>query len=224
MRVDLTDVEARVLGALIEKEITTPDYYPLSLNALVNACNQKSNRDPVVAYDEQIVRKAIEELQAQKLAVVLTGRDHRVPKYRHWAWETLGLGNREMALLCVLLLRGPQTPGELKGRTERMYQFDDLESVESCLQRLAENEAGALAAKLPRQPGSRESRYIQLLSGDAPLATDPPAAIPAAAPRQVAGGGSRDERIASLESRMTAMEEKIDDFNTMFDDVKKQFE
>ena len=221
MSVDLTDIEARVLGALIEKEITTPDYYPLSLNALVNACNQKSNRDPVVAYDEHIVRKAIGELQAQKLAAVLTGRDHRVPKYRHWAWETLGLGNREMALLCVLLLRGPQPPGELKGRTERMYQFDDLESVESCLQRLADREAGALAAKLPRQPGSRESRYLHLLSGDAPPAATVSAAIPADPSRQVARGSSRDERIASLESKVISMEGKIDDLTSMFDEFRK---
>jgi len=230
MSVDLTDIEARVLGALIEKEITTPDYYPLSLNALVNACNQKSNRDPVVAYDEHVVRKAIGELQAQKLAAVLTGRDHRVPKYRHWAWETLGLGNREMALLCVMLLRGPQTPGELKGRTERMHPFDDLESVESCLQRLVDREAGALAAKLPRQPGSRESRYLHLLSGDAPPAAAAsanaaaPAAIPADPSRQVAIGSSRDERIASLESKVISMEGKIDDLVAMFDDFRKQFE
>jgi len=224
MSVDLTDIEVRVLGALIEKEITTPDHYPLSLNALVNACNQKSNRDPVVAYDEPIVRKAIEKLQAHKLAAILTGRGHRVPKYRHWAWEILALGNREMALLCVLMLRGPQTPGELKGRTERMYPFDDIESVESCLQRLAERESGALAAKLPRQPGSRESRYLHLLCGEAPAVTAEPAAIPAAPRQQMAAGSSRDERIASLEQRIESMDGKIDNLTSMFDDFRKKFE
>ena len=221
MSVDLTDAEARVLGALIEKDMTTPDHYPLSLNALVNACNQKSSRDPIVNYDERIVRETIGKLQAKKLAVILTGRDHRVPKYRHWAWETLALGNREMALLCVLMLRGPQTTGELKGRTERMYQFDGLESVESCLQRLMDREAGALTAKLPRQPGSRESRYVQLLSGEASVE---PAAAPASPPPPIAGGTSRDERIASLEARVASLEDKIDNFGIMFDEFKKQFE
>ncbi len=220
MSVDLTDVEVRVLGALIEKDMTTPDYYPLSLNALVNACNQKSNRDPVVNYDQQIVREAIEKLQAKRLAAILTGRDHRVPKYRHWAWETLALGNREMALLCVLMLRGPRTAGELKGRTERMYQFDDLESVENCLQRLIDRESGALAAKLPCQPGSRESRYVQLLCGEAPVAT----AAPAAPPPPIAGGSSRDERIASLELRIESLDDKIDDLRSMFESFKKQSE
>ena len=220
MSVDLTDVEVRVLGALIEKDMTAPDYYPLSLNALVNARNQKSNRDPVVNYDQQIVREAIEKLQAKRLAAILTGRDHRVPKYRHWAWETLALGNREMALLCVLMLRGPRTAGELKGRTERMYQFDDLESVESCLQRLMDRASGALAAKLPRQPGSRESRYVQLLSGEAPVAT----AAPAAPPPPIAGGSSRDERIASLELRIESLGDKIDDLRSMFESFKKQSE
>ena len=126
-----------------------------------------------------------------------------------------------MALLCVLMLRGPRTAGELKGRTERMYQFDDLESVESCLQRLIDRESGALAAKLPRQPGSRESRYVQLLCGEAPVATAAPAAAP---PRPIAGGKPRDERIASLELRMASLEDKIDDLRSMFESFKKQFE
>ena len=152
--------------------------------------------------------------------MILTGRDHRVPKYRHWAWETLALGNREMALLCVLMLRGPRTAGELKGRTERMYQFDDLESVESCLQRLIDRESGALAAKLPREPESRESRYVQLLSGETPVAT----AAPAAPPPPIAGGSSRDEQIASLEVRIASLESKIDDLCGMFESFKKKFE
>ena len=217
---ELTDVEVRVLGALIEKDMTTPDYYPLSLNALINACNQKSSRDPVVDYDEPIVREAIEKLQAKKLAAVLTGRDHRVPKYRHWAWETLALGNREMSLLCLLMLRGPQTVGELKGRTERMYPFDDLEAVESCLQRLIGRESGALAAKLPRQPGSRESRYVHLLAGEVSAAT----AVPAVPLPPVTVKSSRDERIGVLEARVDSLEKKIDDLTSTFESFRNQFE
>ena len=208
------------MGALIEKDMTTPDYYPLSLNALINACNQKSSRDPVVDYDEPAVREAIEKLQAKRLAAVLTGRDHRVPKYRHWAWETLALGNREMSLLCLLMLRGPQTPGELKGRTERMYPFDDLESVESCLRRLIGRESGALAAKLPRQPGSRESRYAHLLAGEVPVETGP-SALPTP---PIATRSSRDEKIEALEARIASLEEKIDDLRSTFESFKNQFE
>ena len=217
---ELTDVEVRVLGALIEKDMTTPDYYPLSLNALVNACNQKSSRVPVVDYDGPVVREAIEKLQAKKLAAVLTGRDHRVPKYRHWAWETLALGNREMSLLCLLMLRGPQTPGELKGRTERMYTFDDLESVENCLQRLIGRESGALAAKLPRQPGSRESRYVHLLAGEVQVETGP-SALPTP---PIATRSSRDEKIEALEARVTSLEAKIDDLRSTFESFREQFE
>ena len=143
-----------------------------------------------------------------------------MPKYRHWAWETLALGNREMALLCLLMLRGPQTAGELKGRTERLYPFDDLESVESCLQRLVDRESGALAQKLPRQPGSREARYVHLLCGEAPVA----AAAPAAAPPPLTAPSPRDECIASLESRIVSLEEKIDDLRSMFESFKKRLE
>ena len=220
MSMELTEVEVRVLGALIEKDMTTPDYYPLSLNALVNACNQKSSRVPVVDYDGPAVREAIEKLQAKRLAAVLTGRDHRVPKYRHWAWETLSLGNREMSLLCLLMLRGPQTPGELKGRTERMYPFDDLESVESCLQRLIGRESGALAARLPRQPGSRESRYVHLLAGEVSAATAA-AAVPLP---PTAAKSSRDEKIEALEARVDSLENKIDDLTSTFESFKNQFE
>src|SRR5581483_5212693 len=141
-----------------------PEYYPLSLNALVSACNQKSNREPVVSYDESTVERALEGLRAKGLAVRITGRDSRVPKHGQRFTETLNLGRREAAVICLLLLRGPQTVGELRGRSERLYAFDDMEAVESTLQRLAE---AGLVQKLARQPGSREARYAHLLSGEA---------------------------------------------------------
>src|SRR5436305_6849733 len=156
--------EVRVLGSLIEKEATTPEYYPLSLNALVNACNQKSNRDPVVDYDDEIVLAAIERLRALKLAFIITGS--RVTKYSQRISETLNLGRRELAALCTLLLRGPQTLGEIKDRSERMFAFGDLSEVETVLDKLADWPGGALAAKLPKQPGQKEIRFAQLLSGE----------------------------------------------------------
>src|ERR1022692_3418428 len=134
----LHPAEVRVLGALLEKEITTPEYYPLTVNALVNACNQKSNRDPVVNYEEEVVQQALAVLRHKGLAVRISGTGHRVEKYGHSLGERLNLGRRESAVLCVLMLRGPQTVGELRGRTERLYNFDDLESVENTLHRLAE--------------------------------------------------------------------------------------
>ncbi len=161
---ELNDVEARVLGSLVEKDITTPDYYPLSLNALVNACNQKSNRDPVMNLDENAVRSALGTLQDKGLAGPAGGADSRVPKFEHRLQEVFNFTRPELAVLCVLLLRGPQTPGELRGRTERMHGFGDLSEVQSALQRLIDREP-PLVAMLPRQPGTKESRYAHLLSG-----------------------------------------------------------
>jgi uncharacterized protein YceH (UPF0502 family) len=158
----IDSAEARVLGALLEKEATTPEYYPLSLNALVNACNQKSNRQPVVNYDEQTIEDAIERLREQRFALVITGGS-RVQKYAQRFSETLNLGRRECALIC-LLLRGPQTVGELQGRSERIHRFSDLAEVESLLERLDE-----FVVKLPRQPGQKESRYAHKLSGEVDL-------------------------------------------------------
>src|SRR5947209_18865620 len=151
----LDDAEVRVLGALIEKEATTPEYYQLSLNALVNACNQKSNRDPVVDYDESTVRDAIEGLRAKKMAFIIEGS--RVTKYSQRISETLNLGRRELAILCPLLLRGPQTLGEIKDRSERLFAFADSSEVERVLEKLGDwPNGGALVAKLPRQPGQKE--------------------------------------------------------------------
>ena len=161
----LNDVEARVLGALIEKDITTPDYYPLSLNALVNACNQKNNREPVMSLDEDAVRQALDALHAQNLAGPAGGADSRVTKYEHRLQEVFNFNRGETAILCVLLLRGPQTPGELRGRTERMHRFEALDEVNSALQRLIQREP-PIVRILPRQPGTKEARYMHLLSGD----------------------------------------------------------
>src|SRR5271157_5269172 len=158
----LDAAEARVLGSLLEKEIATPDYYPLSLNALVNACNQKSNREPVVSFDEDTVETALDGLRTKGLALRTIGGESRVPKHSQRFTEKFNLGRREAAVLCVLMLRGPQTVGELRGRAERLYQFDDLEAVESTLGRLAEME---FTEKLPRQPGFKEARFGHLLCG-----------------------------------------------------------
>src|SRR5580693_4553000 len=191
MDLHLDAAAVRVLGSLLEKEVTTPEYYPLSLNALVNACNQKSNRDPVVNYDEDTVEQALDELRKEGLSLRITGRDSRVPKHEQRFTEKFNLGRREAAVLCVLFLRGPQTVGELRGRTERLYTFDDLEAVEATLHRLAEM---GFVKQLPRQTGFKEQRYAHLLSGDVEVAELAPAAASAA--ERV--NGDR-ERIAALE-------------------------
>src|SRR5947207_14225459 len=162
---NLTGIEVRVLGSLIEKDITTPDYYPLSLNALVNACNQKNNRDPVMSLTDDAVRDALSSLQERRMAGPAGGADSRVTKYEHRLQEVFNFDRREIAVLCVLLLRGPQTPGELRGRTDRMYRFEALDDVQSTVQRLMDREP-PLVRVLPRQPGTKESRYMHLFSGD----------------------------------------------------------
>ena len=160
----LSTAEARVLGALAEKAVTTPEYYPLSLNALINACNQRSNREPVMSLDEDDVRQALHGLENKGLGGRVRSPDGRVTKYEHWLGEAFNFSRAEEALVCVLLLRGPQTPGELRGRTERLHRFDELTDVVAGLQKLMEREP-PLAAVLPRQPGTKESRYAHLLSG-----------------------------------------------------------
>ena len=199
--------EARVLGSLMEKEIATPEYYPLSLNALVNACNQKSNREPVVSYDEPTVENALESLRAKGLATRITGRDVRVPKHGQRFSEKYNLGRREAALMCVLMLRGPQTPGELRSRSERLHTFDDLEAVESTLTRLGEME---FVKKLPRQPGSREARWMHLLSGDVEIAEETPEAAPAER------GPSDRERIAALEREVAELRRIVEELQRAF--------
>ncbi|MGA2040952.1 MAG: YceH family protein [Bryobacteraceae bacterium] len=204
----LDAAEVRVLGALLEKEIATPEYYPLSLNALVNACNQKSNREPVVAYDESTVEDALEGLRQKSLATRLTGRDIRVPKHAQRFTEELNLGRREAALLCLLFLRGPQTVGELRGRSDRLYQFDDLEAVDTTLHHLSEL---GLVIRLSRYAGSREARWAHLLAGqpDAGVEEGHPSAPPGQAPIA--------DRIAQLEREMAALRLEFDEFRKRFE-------
>jgi uncharacterized protein len=212
----LSDVEVRVLGALVEKDITTPDYYPLSLNALVNACNQKNNRDPVMTLDEDSVRAALDSLQAQRLAGPASGADSRVTKYEHRLQEVFNFDRREIAILCVLLLRGAQTPGELRGRAERMYRFEELEDVNATLDRLSQRQP-PLAAVLPRQPGTKESRYMHLLSGDAPPVEVAPA-------RTAASHSSSDDRIAILENEVAELRRELAEVQQQLAAFRKQFE
>jgi uncharacterized protein len=209
----LSDVEVRVLGALIEKDITTPDYYPLSLNALVNACNQKNNRDPVMTLDEDAVRAALDLLQVQRLAGPASGADSRVPKYEHRLQEVFNFDRREIAILCVLLLRGAQTPGELRGRAERLYRFEGLDDVHGALDRLSQREP-PLVAVLPRQPGTKESRYMHLFSGGA---------VPAEPPRVVENPSSQD-RLTILESEVAELREEIAGMQEQLAAFRKQFE
>ena len=216
MNILLNDVEVRVLGSLMEKESTTPDYYPLSLNALLNACNQKSSRDPVMSLDEDAVRDALHSLNEKGLAGATSTADSRVTKYEHRLGNALNLGRPETAVLCILLLRGPQTPGELRGRAERMYRFDDLDQVQSALQRLMKREP-PLVKLLPRQPGTKESRYAHLLAGD----------VEAAEPRALASGAefaADDERIARLEVEVAGLQKEFAYLKQQFADFRKQFE
>jgi uncharacterized protein len=231
--VKLTPAQARLLGALIEKEVTTPEYYPLSMNALLNASNQRSNREPVMALDEDDARQALHGLEDLRLAGRARSADGRVTKYEHWLGEAFNLSRAETALLCVLLLRGPQTPGELRGRTERMHQFEEIADVLAGLQKLMEREP-PLAAVLPRQPGTKEARYAHLLSGPveslpaAPalfptmpsILAAPPVSAPEFAPAPFTGDASgQQDRIAQLESAVAALRQEMAELKRKFDDL-----
>ena len=218
MNIQLNQLEVRVLGSLMEKEITTPDYYPLSLHALVNACNQKSNRDPVMDVDESAVREALYSLGEKRLAGPVSSAESRVAKYEHRMQEVFNFTRRESAIICVLLLRGPQTPGELRGRTERMFRFDDLADVQSTLQRLMQHDP-PLAKMLARQPGTKEARYAHLLAGDAEAWE---AAQPAAAISSGTLAGS--EQISMLEEAVARLEQEMAALKKEFADFRKQFE
>jgi uncharacterized protein len=218
MEYRLSETDVRVLGSLIEKDITTPEYYPLSLNALVNACNQKSNRDPVMQLNEDAVRDALEALQQQFMAGPARGADSRVTKYEHRLQEVFNFTRAEIAVLCVLLLRGPQTPGELRGRTERMYRFEALEDVQSALQKLMQHER-PLAKVLPRQLGTKESRYAHLLAGDV-VEADAPALREAAAERDPADA----ERIARLEEEVAELRREVSEVKDQIERFRQQFE
>jgi uncharacterized protein len=232
----LTAAEARVLGALVEKEITTPEYYPLSLNALVNACNQRSNREPVMDLDEEEVRLALRGLEDDRLAGRARSADGRVAKYEHWLGEAFNFSRAETALVCVLLLRGPQTPGELRGRTERLHKFDEIADVLGGLQKLMEREL-PLAAVLPRQPGTKEPRYAHLLSGEVESVAAATQAVnttrsehmdlgrPASSasstfvPHEAGADAGSDERIAQLEAAVREIRQEMAELKRKFEDL-----
>ena len=218
MNIVLNEVECRVLGSLVEKEITTPEYYPLSLNALVNACNQKSNRDPETNLDEAAVRQALHSLDGQSLVRSVSAADSRVTKYEHRLQEAFNFYRHEIAILCVLLLRGPQTPGELRTRAERMHHFEDLNAVQSSLQHLMKREP-PLVKILPRQPGTKEARYAHLLSGDVEVRETKHAAEP-----QVSTASLDGDQIARLEEEVASLRKDIAELRQQFAAFRKQFE
>ena len=223
MNLELNAVELRILGSLVEKQVTTPEYYPLTLNALVNACNQKSNRDPMTHLDEKDVVRTLESLREKTLATMITGPDHRVPKYAHLMDEMLDLGAPEVALLCELMVRGPQTPGELRGRASRMHPFATTDQVEAALQMLATPEGvwRPLVVKLSRQPGRKGARWAHLLSGipdveDSPVTTrSEPAVIELRA---------ENERLTHLEEEVADLREEICALREALEGFRRQFE
>jgi uncharacterized protein len=206
----LNPVELRVLGTLIEKESTTPEYYPMTMNALVAACNQKTNRWPVTEYDESDVAGAIESLRARGFAAMITGSG-RVAKFAQRFTEKLNLGRRETAILCVLMLRGQQTPGEIKGRTERMYGFADLDETETVLQKMMEREEGPLAVRVAPSPGMKEARYAQTLGGPVEAATAAPVAIGAAQANM--------DRVSALEAEVAELRREVAELRRQFDEL-----
>jgi uncharacterized protein YceH (UPF0502 family) len=212
--ITLTGFEARVIGSLIEKEITTPDQYPLSLNALVNSCNQKSNREPVMELDEAQIQDIVDGLVKKHLVSEKTAFGSRVTKYRHRFCNTefgaLTLSPQELGILCVLLLRGAQTPGELRTRTSRLCRFDDVQEVEAVLDRLMERDDGPFVARLPREPGKRESRYAQLFSEAPQLAGFP-------AGQEAAKAGGDADRIDRLEQQVSELFREIGELRERLD-------
>ncbi len=218
----LSAEEVRVVGALIEKQVTTPEYYPLTLNALRQACNQLSNREPVVAFDERTVVWALESLRDRKLVRVVTTADGRVPKYRHVLDEALGLKSPEMAVMCVLMLRGPQTVGEIRTRTERLYPFSALSFVETTLEDLMTRDV-PLVVKLPRQSGRKESRYAHLLGGEVQVPAEAEGAPPRASAAARDGRGDA-ERVGRLEDELKAVRAELAELREQFAEFKRQFE
>ena len=206
----------RVLGALLEKERTTPEYYPLSLNALVVACNQTTNRDPIVSYDERTVEESLDRLREKKLAMLVHTACARVPKYRHTLLDIYNLDAREVALLCVLMLRGPQTPGELRSRTERMCGPMTLPELEKLLEELTRGE-DPLVRVIPARPGQKEKRYVQLLSGE------PESESSTIAPAPASGWISDKSRIETLEAELTALKSELNALREDLADFKKSF-
>ena len=213
----LTDTEIRVLGSLVEKDITTPDYYPLSLNALINACNQKNNREPVTNLSEEEVRQSLSTLQEKRLAGPASGAESRVTKYEHRLQEVFNFTRGEIAVMCVMLLRGPQTPGELRGRTERMYHFETLDDLQSNLQRLIQKDP-PLVKMLARQPGTKENRYAHLLAGEIEEAET------TGVERGLAPSASEASRVKTLEAEILELKTEIAALKQQFAEFRKQFE
>ena len=216
----LNDVEVRVLGSLVEKQVTTPEYYPLTLNALTLACNQKNNRNPVTSYDEGTVAQALDTLREKNLAYIFHGSTSRVPKYKHVMPEVMHLSAPELAIMSVLMLRGPQTPGELRGNASRLYEFSGLEEIQQVLDSLVSKETEPLVMRLPRQSGQKEARFAHLLSG--PVDVDTSVVEPSAkvsTPRS-----SQSERIDRLEQEVATLTEGMQKLQEQFEEFKRQFE
>ena len=222
MDITLNPVEARVLGSLIEKELTTPDYYPLTLNALTHACNQKSNRDPMMELDEKAVIRALDSLREEQLAWQIKTAGSRAPKYEHNIKKMAEFSPREIGILCVLLLRGPQTVGELRSRTERLYKFEDLSEVQETLEGLSEREDGPFVIRLPRQVGRKERRYAHLLCGEVAF-DEEQGSSPSPEPARLEVL-AENERIKALEEKVAALETDMEMLRQEFAAFKRQFE
>ena len=217
----LTDIETRVLGSLVEKQVTTPEYYPLTLNSLTLACNQKNNRNPVTAFTETEVAQGLESLREKNLTYVFHGSTSRVPKYKHVMPEVMHLNRAELALMCALMLRGPQTTGELRGNASRLHEFSGLEEVEATLNSLISREPDSLVTRLPRQPGQKEARFAHLLSGEVSVesATEIGPSTEASAPRRPPA-----DRLQALEREVEILRGEVKTLQQQFENFKKQFE
>lgn len=216
----LSEIEVRVLGALVEKQVTTPEYYPLTLNALTLACNQKNNRNPVTSYSENEVANALETLREKNLTYVFHGSTSRVPKYKHVMPEVMHLNTAETALMCALMLRGPQTVGELRGNTARLHAFSSLEEVDATINGLIVHDPDPLVVRLTRQPGQKEARFAHLLSG----APSEEMTVVASEPRTGPAGKRDRERIEELEQAVTTLTQEVENLKQQLAEFKKQFE
>ena len=218
METILTDIETRVLSALVEKQLTTPEYYPLTLNSLTTACNQKNNRNPVTSYSEEQVAQGLETLREKNLAYVFYGSSSRVPKYKHVMPEVLHLTAAETALMCALMLRGPQTPGELRSNASRLHEFSGLEEIESTLNALISHDPEPFVVRLPRQPGQKEVRFAHLLNGEVAVETTAEESVT----RRVVS--PQGDRLAKLEQEVNELKGQMETLQQQFDQFKKQFE
>lgn len=214
----LNDIEIRVLGALVEKQITTPDHYPLTLNSLTLACNQKNNRNPVTSYTESEVANALESLREKNLTYVFHGSTSRVPKYKHVMPEVMHLNRAELAVMCALMLRGPQTVGELRGNAGRLYDFSGLEEVDATVNGLIARESEPFVVRLPRQPGQKDARFVHLLAGE------PQVTGLAEAPTRARVAARDNDRVGALETEVESLKSQVAELREQFDRFKQQFE